>query len=133
MPGHSPKPRMAIGAMSKAPALEAQPVLPGTPSSHKAEIQLDIYPSLSRQADDMRLCCEPVSTTAFSSCPAHCKNKQRWEMMCRIWDERRVSGFSAPHTLAPPKCQHLLVPTPLHTLYYFFYSRHSRVGSRAAF
>ena len=73
-------------------------MLPGVTSSHKTEIQLDIYPSLSRQADDMRLCCEPVSTTAFSSFPAHCKSKQRWEVMHGMRDECRMSGVSALHT-----------------------------------
>lgn len=82
-------------------------MLPGATSSHKTEIWLDIYPSLSKQADDMRLCCEPVSTTAFSSFPAHCKSKQRQEMMHGKQNEHRVSSVSALHTPVPAK-----IPTP---------------------
>lgn len=83
-------------------------MLPGAMSLQNRN-QLDIYPSLSRQADDMRLCCEPVSTTAFSSFPAHCKSKKRWEMMCGVQDEHRVSRISGPLELS--SCQ--LIPAPL--------------------
>lgn len=88
--------RMTITDMGRAPA-------PGhclccqVPCSCRTEIHLDIYPSLSRQAEDMRLCCEPVSTTAFSSFPAHCKSKKRWEIMCGMQDEHQ----SVPELCCP--------------------------------
>lgn len=93
---------MTITATRKARTV---PVL-----SYKAEMQLDIYPSLSRHADDTRLCWEPVSTTAFSSFPSHCKSKKRWEVMCGVQDEHRECRVSAPHELS--SCQ--LIPAPLH-------------------
>lgn len=52
------------------------PQSPACAARHNTQAQPDSYPSLSRQADDTRLCCKPVSTTAFSSFPAHCKSNR---------------------------------------------------------
>lgn len=107
LPSHSPK-----CSLLECPSLtraKPQPrTVPVLPCSCRAAICLDIYPSLSRQADDMRLCCEPVSTTAFSSFPAHCKSKKRQEMMCGGRMSTRVSRSSGAHELS--SCQ--LIPAP---------------------
>ena len=38
-------------------------------------VQVATYPSLSTQAEEMRLYWQPVSTKAFTSFPAHCREK----------------------------------------------------------